>query len=220
MIRKIAACCLLWVVVAIYTPAFASDVAAGAVEAPAPVSGESLAAGVTATSDGIHAEESQQAGHDGIEKTTSEKWEHAGHEAEEEHGYHANHIALMGGAAIEIEDGHTAAHATTGLDYEYRLPFVHGLFGAGALVEASFVGMGKTPIWIFGVPLFVHPVAGLKIWFAPSVEFKDEHAAFLSRLGLGYDFHVGPLSIGPVANLDLVHGLLVQVYGLAVGTGF
>ena len=133
------------------------------------------------------------------------------------HGHKAQHprrhLALfVGNTQLE---GHS--RFTLGADFEYRLPVLHDRIGVGALAEAVF---GEHRATILGGAIFVHPVGNVKVLLAPSVEFSEGHKEFLFRSGLGYDLHLGQVSVTPSASLDFVSGHVVQVYGVSLGMSF
>lgn len=129
-----------------------------------------------------------------------------------------SHAAVFLGGATHLETEHT--YFAAGADYEYRLPLLHGIFGVGAYGEAVFAEHNE---YIFGVPFFVHPVGGLKIFVAPSIAIPEDHpsdADFLFRGGVGYDIHVKNYSVSPVVNVDYIHEEIILVYGVAFGMSF
>lgn len=137
----------------------------------------------------------------------------AGHSDEEGHGYHPHHVAAFGG--VTLAEGHLAP--TVGAEYEYRLPWHEGLLGIGAVWEGV---IDDGLIHVAVLPVTVHPVAELKLFLGPGIEAVHGHVEPLGRIGAGYDLWLGPVALTPLASLDLAAGHLVQVYGVAVGTGF
>jgi hypothetical protein len=151
-----------------------------------------------------------------------------------EHKFHRHHVAVFFGATtaevsmhggqetVETESETGAAGAETesvteasiGLDYEYRLS---RLWGIGFLFD--YVG-GDARASVAGVPVYLHPVGGLKLLAAPGLEHHEGENEFLVRLGLGYEFEVGRWAITPGANVDFVDGEETYVYGLYIGRGF
>lgn len=130
---------------------------------------------------------------------------------------HPHHVALFAGAtSFETE---WTPHFTVGADYEFRLPFLDGLLGIFASGEVVVVE--GTPL-IFTAGLTVHPIGGLKILAGAGTEFHAEHPEpeFLVRGGLGYDFHLGMISLGPAAFVDYADGHVALVYGLSAGVVF
>jgi len=124
-------------------------------------------------------------------------------------GDHPHHAALFVGATTT--DAET--RPTVGVDYAYRF----GLLSVGGLVDAAF---GDHTTLIVAPVLFVHPAGGLKIGVAPGLETDFDHAVFVIRGTMGYDFHVGALSVGPVVSVDYADGHVAFVYGAGVGIGF
>lgn len=160
-------------------------------------------------------------------------------------GGHAslNHVALFSGATTNF--AHDATDFTLGLDYERRLPWADGMFGVGLFAESIFAEHSE---YLFGLPLFAHPYEGLKIYAAPAViiaevpadahggghsfdKFKrdfplasddetNSETKFVVRVGLGYDFHVNRISLGPLFEVDYMDGDWAGIYGLSFGFGF
>jgi len=144
-----------------------------------------------------------------------------GNEEHEEHG-HKNHVALFLGATTFLGD-HAEHLFTAGIDYEYR---IMPLIGAGVLADFPIRFSGYEFEGIFAPFIAVHPAGGLKVILAPGIEIvagEFGFQAFVMRVGTGYDFHLGSVSIGPSVSYDYtVHhgGHSAIVYGLAAGTGF
>ena len=128
-------------------------------------------------------------------------------EAAGDGGYHPHHVAVFVGGT---DSAHEGSGVSLGIDYEYRW---HQNFGVGVLAEYADLNHAA---WIVGVPLFVHPYRGLKLLVMPGVEFTNNHSNFLTRVGVGYDFHIGDWSITPSANVDFVAGANNLVFGLGV----
>ena len=78
------------------------------------------------------------------------------------HDVHKHHIALFGGITTNLT--HEVNLLTFGVDYEYRLPFVHNKFGVG--FNAEYL-TGETTEKLLGLNLFYHPIGGLKFVTAP-----------------------------------------------------
>lgn len=129
------------------------------------------------------------------------------------HAEHDHHLALFLGATYVEE----STYPTVGLDYEYRLPFLDRLFGVGPMIEYIHE---EHAVLIGAVALYVHPWAGLKLFADSGYEYSEEHGDFLVRLGAGYDFHLGSVSLTPTAAVDFVHGHTAIVGGLALGYVF
>ena len=126
-------------------------------------------------------------------------------------GSHPNHIAVFLGGT----DSETAGSGfTIGVDYEYRF---HKNFGIGVMGEYADLDHAA---WIVGVPFVLHPWQGLRLTVMPGVEFTDGHSNYLTRVGVGYDFHVGDWSLTPTVNVDFVDGHQNLIFGIAFGRGF
>lgn len=147
------------------------------------------------------------------------------------HGSHfsKHHIAVFEGI-ISNFDHHTNVNAF-GVDYEFRPT---KFFGVGFAGERVFSEEGE---YLLGLPLFVHPVGGLKFAFAPIAinavhhtedigghstdphhELKKEWF-FGARFNMAYDIHINHFSIGPSVSYDLTETDAL-IYGLALGVGF
>lgn len=138
----------------------------------------------------------------------------------ENHQVHSHHLVVFTGATSNLEAKHT--DFSLGIDYEYRLPVWHNKLGIGLLGELVFAEHKET---IIGVPIFFHPVGSLKFLFAPGMAFtEDEHGHshnhFVSRVGLGYDFHIKTISITPGFSADFIEGHISLIYGISLGIGF
>lgn len=94
-----------------------------------------------------------------------------------------------------------------------------------------FSGEGEL---ILGIPVFFHPVNGFKLGVAPiginaevhhdnyhgeSVNDVEKEWNMGARFNLAYSVHLGKISAGPSASLDITNTIAV-VYGLTFGVGF
>lgn len=89
----------------------------------------------------------------------------------------------------------------------------------------SAAGNTRTPTHtqeIIGIPVFAH-FGDIKVLAAPAYEFYEvagvSNSYFLFRVGGGYDFHSGSMSITPGLNFDFVHGKTLLVGGVSFGIG-
>ena len=152
-------------------------------------------------------------------------------QSHETHDFHKHHIALFGGMTTNFTPQDNLL--TVGLDYEYRLPFVHHKFGIGFGVE--YLKGDNTEI-LFELLLIYHPVGGLKFMVAPMFVIVEEPSEggdgtlevaetttkneFGFRIGTAYDFHINKFSISPTVNLDFIGESPAIAYGIAFGIGF
>lgn len=131
------------------------------------------------------------------------------------------------------DDGHGRRETsfTVGADYERRLSEV---FGIGALVDLALGNTKRTAL--LGIPVFLHLIGALELHAAPAIEFADERGEgdtgegssdvesttnFAVRVGAGYEFELGQLTVAPQVNVDFISGESASiVYGLAFGVGF
>jgi hypothetical protein len=148
-----------------------------------------------------------------------------------DHHFHKHHLALFTGGATNFS--HHETKPGLGLDYEYRLANIIGL---GLVAEVEFT---EKESFLFSVPVFYHPVKGLKIYLGPALFSTVEHheektndthgthevheparsTHFGGRLGAAYDFHIGKVSIGP--SLNYAFGKTnALIYGINLGLGF
>lgn len=133
------------------------------------------------------------------------------------HGSHYNHVALFAGVTTVTSHG-THHYFTLGADYERY--FLDGMLGAGVLIDAAFTDADT--VLILGVPLFFHPISGLKVFVAPGIEMVAGHNEMMVRGGIGYDIHIGNYSLTPTFSVDYIPSTdhIAYVYGFAVGRGF
>ncbi len=133
----------------------------------------------------------------------------------EDHHEKDHHAALFVGGTTNFD--HSSTDFTLGGEYEFRLPLLHRLLGIGIFGEAVFAEHKEV---LCGVPVFVHPVAGLKFFAAPGALIVESEAHFLVRVGTGYDFHIGAFSITPTVYTDIVEGHASLAYGVSFGVMF
>jgi len=147
---------------------------------------------------------------------------HDDHDHGHGHGFHKHHAAVFLGATTNLDHNHN--FFTAGLDYEYRFS---QRFGAGLAGELLTNSHGKEIV--FGIPLFYH-TGSFKIVAGPMAAYvlavDNGHGGttqsalhYGARIGAGYDFHIGALSITPTVNYDYIESSAL-VYGLGIGMGF
>ena len=155
---------------------------------------------------------------------------------------HPHHLSFLMGAAHNTHLDEAAF--TFGATYRYALA---ERFAVGPMAEFAFFDSETTTLLIAGV--FWKPVGDLVLLAGPGVEFithkgssDDSHAdssdeghasgsghgedeegtkaeaAF--RVGAGYEFHVGPLTLTPGLAADFVDSHVTMVYAVSVGVGF
>lgn len=139
---------------------------------------------------------------------------------DQHYGIHNHHLAIFTGSTSNLEAEYT--DFSIGADYEYRLAYGHNKFGVGLIGEIVFAEHQET---IIALPIFYHPTENFKFFYAPGFaiaegEHGESHKAFWSRLGVGYDFHLGNYSIAPGFAADFIEGNVSLVYGLSFGMGF
>jgi len=147
------------------------------------------------------------------------------------HVLYQHHIAVFGGMTSNLT--HEVNLLTFGLDYECRLGILDKKFGVG--LNAEYL-TGDHTEKIFGIPIFYHPVRGLKFDFAPMFAIVEEFSEgghepheseeienineFGLRVGAIYDIHFNQFSISPTLNLDYIGESWAVAFGVAFGIGF
>lgn len=140
------------------------------------------------------------------------------HSSEHSHA-HNNHFAVFSGVTSQLD--HKENSYTLGLDYMYFFPkYEH--WGISAFGEAIFT---KKINWVFGTPVVYKANKHVWLRFGPGFEIlkdKDNHSHFemLLRIGGGYDFHVGNITLSPSLDIDIVREHAALVVGLNIGFGF
>ncbi len=164
--------------------------------------------------------------------------------AEEEHLSHNHHAGFFIGAVSNLNKSNT--DLSIGLDYEFYIPVTNPKMGIGFIAE---IAMAEHTEYILAIPLFIHPIDNFKAFIAPGflisshdethtdetdngllVKPKDAilscdcetapESHFLFRIGAGYDFHFGRISVSPTIAFDQVQCCAYLVYGISVGVGF
>ena len=129
----------------------------------------------------------------------------------EEH--HPHHLAVAFGAARYDNN----FSEFLGLDYVNYRPDGWGVGGFYEEVHGDF----DLQVWgILFSKKFGH---GFKFNFGPGIErkIKKDKLLAIARFQLGYDWHFGHWSIGPIATVDLIEsGNTTWYVGAAVGYGW
>ena len=102
------------------------------------------------------------------------------------------------------------------------------LWGAGIGADFTFGDHKRTALFAAGVTF--RPTPALRLSTGPGFELVETEqsgggtknkAYFVWGITAFYEFHVGPLAIGPNVILDFVGETKTNLtYGVAVGTGF
>jgi len=126
-----------------------------------------------------------------------------------------NHAAVFAG--VTGSDGNN--ETTVGVEYEYRTNLYQDMIGVGAAFENIMSDPSATVI-VAG--LVIHPGYDLKVNLMYGQESVSGHTANVTRIGIGYDYHVPntSYSVGVAYNRDDIEGHGVNVMGVAVGMGF
>jgi hypothetical protein len=137
-----------------------------------------------------------------------------------------NHIALFAGITTPLEK--SGSNFSLGLDY-VRILNENRHWAGSVFAEAIFAEHTE---WVFGVVIF-HRI-GEQFWIrtGPGIEIIQEedhdshdHATksqveFLYRIGCGYPFHFGSITVTPSVDLDLVRSATALVWGVNIGKSF
>jgi hypothetical protein len=133
-----------------------------------------------------------------------------------------NEAALFLGATTSTEREETSF--TLGGDYVRRLG---EKWSAGGFAEAVFT---EETTWILGAQVRWH--VRKRFWLAlePALELAAEEAEegqetereanAIFRIGTGYDFELGKLSIGPSLSVDISKEKPSWVWGISIGKAF
>ena len=128
-------------------------------------------------------------------------------------GSHPHHVA----AAVGIARHNGKNSEFWGVDYAYTFSNKVYLLGFYEQVRGEF------NISAFGVQVGKHFGGGWKAAVGPGVETKLKSGKNLAllRTTVGYDWHSGSWSYGPVLNFDIIEDASDTIYlGFAVGYGF
>lgn len=153
------------------------------------------------------------------------------------HAGHPHHVSLTVGMA---DNGHLdETGLSIGAEYRYAL---NERFAIGPMLDYTTYDHETTTLLV--AALFWRPHGGrFQVFGGPGVEFVDaEHRSthvtpvplssssneggdsddsqFALRLGAGYDFPLGTLSLTPLISADFIDGHTTWVYGVALGVGF
>jgi len=140
--------------------------------------------------------------------------------------HYMNHIAIFAGTTTQIEK--SGNDFSLGMDY-IRIISENRLWAGSVFAEAIFAAHTE---WLFGVVIF-HRV-GEQFWIrtGPGIEIIQEedhdshdHATkskveFLFRIGCGYPFHFGSITVTPSVDLDFVRSATALVWGVNFGKSF
>lgn len=171
--------------------------------------------------------------HDDDHKESGDTHHDHSTEHETSHHLHKHHLAIFGGAATNFN--HHLTKPGVGLDYEYR---ISNPLGIGLVAEIEFT---EKESFLYSIPVFYHPVNGLKLYAGPALFSTVEHhesesghddghgdthaeepkreTQFGGRIGIAYDFFIGKVSIGPTVNYAFGPSNAL-IYGINLGYGF
>ncbi len=155
--------------------------------------------------------------------TTAYGQEAHGDAHDEEH-FHANHVAAVVGGMTPLSETSETSFAL-GADYERRLD---PLWGVGVGVDFTLGNHKRSALAMVAVTF--RPTPALRLFTGPGFELVDKaqssgviktEAFFVWGFGAFYEFHVGPLVIGPNVIIDFVGETKTNLtYGISVGAGF
>ncbi len=127
--------------------------------------------------------------------------------------HHPHHVAIAGGVARHGNEN----SSYIGADYVYT--FRNG-YSAAVFVEQV---RGDFNISAFGAAFGKFFDSGWKAFTGPGIEtkLKNDKNLFLWHMTVGYDWHSGGWSFGPLAGYDFIEDASNTVYlGFSVGYGF
>ena len=140
-----------------------------------------------------------------------------------------NHLGIFYGQTSNTSFKH--AENTIGIEYERNLPLIDNMVSIGALAE--FILADHTNTVLMGTVTLRPPLFGMKFFAGAGVEMAkhetpdgqggthtETESHFALRLGTGYEFHLGRLSVSPTIAWDRIDSHSYLVYGVAVGIGF
>lgn len=128
-------------------------------------------------------------------------------------GEHPHHVAVATGAAWH------GSKASTYLGIDYAYTFSNGW---SAVVFAEQV-RGDFDVAAYGLAIGRVFESGWKVSTGPGIEtkLKDDKNLFLWHINVGYDWHFGSWSLGPIASFDSIEDASNTVYlGVSLGYGF
>ena len=147
---------------------------------------------------------------------------------EKHHDAHSalNHIALFTGITSQLEK--SGNDFSLGLDY-VRILGADRLWAGSVFAEAIFAEHTE---FVFGMVIF-HRI-GEQFWIrtGPGIEIiqEEDHNShdhqttskveFLYRIGCGYPFHFGSITLTPSVDLDFVRSSTALVWGVNLGKSF
>jgi hypothetical protein len=143
--------------------------------------------------------------------------------AHDDDHFHANHVAVVVGGMTPLSETSQTSFAL-GADYERRLT---PLWGVGVGADFTFGDHQRTAL--FAAAVGFRPTPALRLSTGPGFELVEQDqssgtkykAYFIYGFAAFYEFHLGPLAIGPNVILDFVGETKTNLtYGVAVGTGF
>lgn len=126
---------------------------------------------------------------------------------------HPHHVAVGTGGAWH--DGKSSAYL--GVDYAYT--FDNG-WSAAVFTEQV---RGDFDIAAYGIAVGRFFESGWKFSTGPGMEtkLKSNKNLFLWHVNVGYDWHIGNWSVGPMASFDYIEDASNTVYlGVSLGYGF
>jgi hypothetical protein len=153
---------------------------------------------------------------------------------EHEQHFHANHFGVLAGATTKLEKEGT--HLTLGVDYVRKFP-PDGRWGISVFGEVIFEEHTE---WLFGLPAYYYLNKNIWIRTGPAIEFfqtgnkqhsentasssghdqTENKTKFIWRIGFGYEFGFGALSLTPSVDLDLARSTTSIIWGINLGKGF
>ena len=149
------------------------------------------------------------------------------HESVKDHSTHSyqNEIAVFIGATSQSERPGT--HFTLGADYLRLIspdaPWALGIYGEAIFAEHTEWVAGVTVLYLVTDKFWLRTGPGVEILqeaVEGSHDQTEKKTEFLYRVGMGYSFHLGGLTIAPSLDFDFVRHHDALVWGINVGKAF
>ncbi|MEM9328663.1 MAG: hypothetical protein AAGA85_23555 [Bacteroidota bacterium] len=104
------------------------------------------------------------------------------------------------------------------LDYEYIFGEMDRRLGLALTVDWN---RGEE-LWLFSLPLYVHPYRGLKFFAGPGWVLQKGGEAespqnVALRYGTAYDFHYSRVTVTPTCNFVILDNQITTELGIAIG---
>lgn len=137
-----------------------------------------------------------------------------------------NHIAVFNGVTSQLDK--KGNDFSLGLDYVRKFT-EDGMWAGSVFAEAIFANHTE---WVFGLVIFRRLGKAFWVRTGPGIEIiqEEDHDShdhqtkskieFLYRIGCGYPFHFGSISVTPSIDLDFLRSSTALVWGINIGKSF